>query len=63
MPEMRPSAGSAMVLNAVGEKSRSVMAHASQRSVRATVTDFPSTRYFVRSGTESDVIKKTYRWL
>jgi hypothetical protein len=41
MPEMRPTEKSASLLNAEGEKSRSVIAHAPHRSVTATVTDFP----------------------
>lgn len=41
MPEMRPTEKSASRLNAEGEKSRSVIAHASQRSVTVIVTDFP----------------------
>jgi hypothetical protein len=38
---MRPTEGSASVLNAEGEKSRSVNAQAVQRSVKATVTILP----------------------
>jgi len=41
MSWIRPVAGSAMVLNAAGEKSRAPYAHAVQRSTRVTVTDFP----------------------
>ena len=38
---MRPAEGSARVLKAAGEKSRSVRAQPVQRSVMVTVTDFP----------------------
>lgn len=41
MPNRRPIAGSARSSNAAGEKSRSVMAHAVQRSVTVIVVDFP----------------------
>ena len=41
MPEIRPTDGSAIALNAAGEKSRSVSLHAAQRSVKVTVTLLP----------------------